>query len=183
MNRVLAALVVLTLGFGCAAEPEPEPVTPEPTPEAPADGGSMFASAADEIVVKEKPNLGVLTAGEEKEEPAKQQTAARAGGTTTSGGRTVTQSQVKAVIKAKMPQIKACYERELKNDEGLRGKVVVGWTIQANGSVSGLRTVRNSTRNSSLSKCIIQNVSRWSFPRAEASLDIEYPFSFKPRDW
>ena len=49
--------------------------------------------------------------------------------------------------------------------------------------LTGLRTVRNSTRNSSLSKCIIQNVSRWSFPRAEASLDIEYPFSFKPRDW
>ena len=202
MTRPLLALAALLLLLpGCGEEPaSAEPETPEMTEPAPAEAaepvedGALFASAAEDIVMKEAPSGSVFGSaeakGEAKTKPAattaSASTAARAGGGgagEVDGGRTITADQVKAVVKAKTPQVRACYERELKKREGLRGKVVLAWTIRANGTVTGTHAVRNTTRNTAMIPCMTRAVSQWRFPRAESPFDVEYPFVFKPRDW
>ncbi|MCO4770107.1 MAG: AgmX/PglI C-terminal domain-containing protein [Deltaproteobacteria bacterium] len=186
MIRLPVALVAFLLLLpGCGEEPVPE--EPETAAPAPAADAPLFASAAEEIVMKEAPASSVFAKAEAEKKAAaqasKESTAARGGEAEYQGGRTLTADQVKAVIKAKTPQVRACYERELKKHDGLRGKVVIGWTIRANGSVSGARAVQNTTRNQTMIPCMTRAVSDWRFPRAEASFDVEYPFKFKPRDW
>lgn len=198
MTRPLLALAALLLLLpGCGEEPAPaEPETPElaePAPaEAvePAEDGALFASAAEDIVMKEAPSGSIFGNAEAKAKPAATtaatSAAARTGGGgagEVDGGRTITADQVKAVVKAKTPQVRACYERELKKREGLRGKVVLAWTIRANGTVTGTHAVRNTTRNTAMIPCMTRAVSQWRFPRAESPFDVEYPFVFKPRDW
>lgn len=184
MHRILAVVFLcsaLVAAPGCGEEPPEEPVV-EATPEATPDpDASLFASSAEDIVMKEAPQGSVFAAA--KAEPAPAPAAAAAPPPADSGGRTITPAQVKAVVKAKTPQVRACYERELKKQDGLRGKVVLGWTIKADGRVTGARAVRNSTRNTAMIPCMISAVSSWRFPRAEAGFDVEYPFVFKPRDW
>lgn len=191
---LLLILIALT---GCPSEEAAEPVTPAPAPAAPATAepdpaAGLFASSVDEIVMKESaPALGSLTQGDgsirepddvrEKRIAEKKTRAAPAPEAT--GGKTISAAQVKAVVKAKMPQVRACYEKELKKHDGLRGKVVMSWTIHGSGKVSGVRVVRNTTRNSTMVPCMIRAVAGWRFPKAQAPFDVEYPFVFKPRDY
>ena len=192
MNRLSHILGVLMLvaslgGCGESSEPlEDEPAVVEATPAE----GLMFASSAEDIVMKEAPKSSVFAEAEKAaatKASEKRKTAPRAGGSGSGDSveavSALTADQVKAVVKAKTPQVRACYERELKKHDGLRGTVVVGWTIGASGTVSGARAVRNSTRNSEMIPCMTRAISKWRFPRAKESFDVEYPFVFRPRDW
>lgn len=191
LSRILGILMLAVSLGGCGGESELVPEEPVASEAAPTEG-LLFASSAEDIVMTEAPKgspfadaekaaAARATAGESK----KRATAAPSGGNVSGAGDglTLTAAQVKAVVKAKTPQVRACYERELKKHDGLRGKVVIGWTIGANGSVSGASAVLNSTSNSAMIPCMTRAISKWRFPRAQESFDVEYPFVFKPRDW
>ncbi len=191
--RFALSFALIALLGGCPAEEtvsQPAPVEPAPAAAAttadPDPAAGLFGSSVDEIVMKETaPSLG-LGKVEEVREPddlKKKRLAAKQQTTANTGGRTLTAAQVKGVIKSKTPQVRACYEKELKKRDGLRGKVVMSWTIGASGKVSRVRVVRNTTRNSTMVPCMIRAVSTWTFPKAEASFDVEYPFVFRPRDY
>jgi TonB family protein len=100
-----------------------------------------------------------------------------------SGGRTISPDQIQATIQQNSGQVRACYERELKSSPSLQGKVVVAWTIGADGRVRSPRAARNSTGNRELSGCVKRALRTWVFPKSESPQDIEYPFVFKPREF
>jgi TonB family protein len=197
--RFALPFALIALLGGCPAEEtasQPAPVDVAPAASAtttadPDPAAGLFGSSVDEIVMKDTaPSLG-LGKVEEVREPddlkkkrlAAEKKAAQRATAEDTGGRTLTAAQVKGVIKSKTPQVRACYEKELKKRDGLKGKVVMSWTIGASGKVSRVRVVRNSTRNSTMVPCMIRAVSTWTFPKAEASFDVEYPFVFRPRDY
>ncbi len=192
--RFALSFALIALLGGCpAAETAPQPAPLEPAPAAsattaadPDPAAGLFASSVDEIVMKERaPSLGLGRVEEvrEPDDAKKKRLAAEKQAAADAGGRTLTATQVKGVIKSKTPQVRACYEKELKKRDGLKGKVVMSWTISASGKVSGVRVVRNTTRNSTMVPCMIRALSSWTFPQAEASFDVEYPFVFRPRDY
>jgi outer membrane biosynthesis protein TonB len=85
------------------------------------------------------------------------------------------------VIARYLPQVRTCYERELKNDPGLRGTVEVQFTIGPNGGISNARHVGGTLRNATVGDCVSSLVKRWRFPRpAVGRVDLIYPFSFAP---
>jgi hypothetical protein len=90
--------------------------------------------------------------------------------------------KIKSIISARIPQVRACYERELKTDSTLEGKVTAGWTIRPDGSVASVRIKKNTTGNQSLAPCIKKSVARWRFPASRSSSDVEYPFVFKTKE-
>ncbi len=196
--RFALSFALIALLGGCPAEEtvsQPAPVEPAPAASAattadPDPAAGLFGSSVDEIVMKDRaPALGLGKVEEGGAPDARNKTrragekAATAAAPEAVGGRTLTAAQVKGVIKSKTPQVRACYEKELKKRDGLRGKVVMSWTIGASGKVSRVRVVRNTTRNSTMVPCMIRAVSTWTFPKAEASFDVEYPFVFRPRDY
>lgn len=186
----------LTLLPACGDDPVPEEPaeTPAPTP-ASDDGGLALGSAADLISVSDEVDVASLGGLGPKPEPAIS-TAPAANevrvetppkpvdrGLGVPGGWTISATQIKGTIQQNQGQVRACYERELKTSPTMRGKVVVGWTIGADGKVRSPKVVSNTTGNREMLPCIRRSIKSWRFPKAQSPQDIEYPFVFKPRDY
>jgi TonB family protein len=83
-------------------------------------------------------------------------------------------------VRARMSAIKACYERALKRNPNLSGKVVVRWTITAAGTVSGVDIDQDSLGDSEVTNCIKGLVARWRFPAPSGgSVEVSFPFVFQ----
>jgi len=87
-------------------------------------------------------------------------------------------NSVKKYVSRKKGQIKACYEEQLKSNPDIAGKIEVTWTVQSDGSVTGVSVASNTTGNSDLEGCIIRRIKRWKFPEGEDEFEITYPFNF-----
>ncbi len=74
----------------------------------------------------------------------------------------------------------SCFEHATRNAPELHGTVLVGFTIGAEGQVTGARATRNTTGNDSLGRCLANQVRTWRMPAPEpgmAPLSLEIPFS------
>ncbi len=89
---------------------------------------------------------------------------------------------VRRVIQRGLNQIKTCYERALNRNPGLRGKVVLKWSIVERGRVRNAQVVgrRSTLKNQSVSRCMISRLRTWRFPEPPIGTyaDITYPFVF-----
>lgn len=89
-------------------------------------------------------------------------------------------SLVSKEVRTRIGAIKACYERALKRNPSLSGKVKVRWTITAAGTVSSVEIEEDSMGDSEVSSCIKGLVSRWRFPAPSGgSVEVVYPFVFQ----
>ena len=83
-------------------------------------------------------------------------------------------------VRARLGAIKACYERALKRNPTLTGKIVMHWTITAAGTVSGVDVEQDSLGDSEVASCIKSLVARWRFPAPSGgSVDVSFPFVFQ----
>ena len=126
----------------------------------------------------------------------------RGGGSIAGGGTgaAATEKAVKAAIKTEAPAvdgeldpnmvakevrsrlgaIKACYERALKRNPNLSGKVVIHWTITQAGTVSGVDVEQDTLGDAEVASCIKALIARWRFPApAGGSVDVSFPFVFQ----
>ncbi len=89
-------------------------------------------------------------------------------------------SLVSKEVRTRIGAIKACYERALKRNPNLSGKVKVRWTITAAGTVSAVEIEEDSMGDNEVASCIKGLVSRWRFPAPSGgSVDVVYPFLFQ----
>lgn len=85
------------------------------------------------------------------------------------------------VVKSRMTLLKECYERELKRDPRLKGKIVVRFTVNESGTVEDLSIEENTLGSEGVAQCMIQRMSRFRFPPAEGGgSTVSYPFVFTP---
>jgi outer membrane biosynthesis protein TonB len=86
---------------------------------------------------------------------------------------------VRATMKRYNGRIKACYEKELKTNPELVGKVTVSWVITTSGSVQDASLVSNTTNNGELASCILREVGRIKFPEPPEDIDVDgYSWTF-----
>ncbi len=92
------------------------------------------------------------------------------------------QQSIAQTMKRYTGRIKQCYERQLKSDPDLKGKVSVSFEIGTDGNVSGVGIEENSTGNAELANCIKREVSRIRFvPPPEDDVEVAgYPFILAP---
>ena len=89
-------------------------------------------------------------------------------------------SVVAKEVKQRLGAIKACYERALKRNPQLSGKVVIHWTITAAGTVSGVDIEQDTLGDAEVASCIKSLVARWRFPSPSGgSVDVSFPFVFQ----
>ena len=89
-------------------------------------------------------------------------------------------SIVSKEVRSRLGAIKACYERALKRNPSLSGKIVVHWTITAAGTVSGIDVENDTLGDSEVASCIKSLVARWRFPApAGGSVEVSFPFVFQ----
>ncbi len=74
------------------------------------------------------------------------------------------------VIKKHEASINYCYERELKRNPNLKGKVVVRFIVTPKGNVSEVTVVSSTLNNEEVQQCIVTRISRWNdFGEVDAS--------------
>ena len=88
------------------------------------------------------------------------------------------------MIKTRIGAIRACYERELKRDPTLAGKVTIQFTIEQQGNVSGVKVTENSTGDGAVGQCVANAIQRFRFnPGPDGgSVTFSYPFVFAPQN-
>src|SRR6266542_1157216 len=83
-------------------------------------------------------------------------------------------------VRSRLGAIKACYERALKRNPNLSGKVVIHWTITQAGTVSGVDVEQDTLGDAEVASCIKSLIARWRFPAPSGgSVDVSFPFVFQ----
>jgi hypothetical protein len=88
--------------------------------------------------------------------------------------------EVNRIIGQKMAAVKGCYERALRRDPNLKGKLVIRFTISGSGKVTSAEAIENDL-TPEVGTCVADAFKRFRFPEPEGgSLTMESPFMFLP---
>jgi hypothetical protein len=156
-------MTVLTIAACGGAAPEPRAAEPAPAPEAAPPAPADVAPAEDPPPREPPPP----SARSSKPVPADMSPGSDP-------------SNVRAVIKANISQITACYEDVLRKKPGLQGTVHTTFTIASDGLVESADAVGV---DGAVDACIIYVLESLRFPAPkQAPLVIKYPFTFRPTD-
>jgi TonB family protein len=93
------------------------------------------------------------------------------------------QDAIHNVVKTNLASIKISYERQLKLNPALTGKVVVRFLIQEDGSVANVEIIESTMNSPELEKDIVRKIERWKFETlasGSGSITVTYPFVFQP---
>ncbi len=106
----------------------------------------------------------------------------REGEVTTQAGRDP--DQVARVVNGHNDAIEYCYQKELRRNPTLRGKLVVRFTINPQGKVSTVTIVSSTLNSPELENCILRRIQRWDdfgvvdASKGEATFRQVYTFGF-----
>ncbi len=93
----------------------------------------------------------------------------------------IDQGKLSAFVRARMGLIKACYENALKRNPGLKGKVVIRFTILETGGVADVGASQNTLGAPDVAACIMNTMRTWRTQfRPSGPVSVEYPFLFTP---
>ncbi|OQY29842.1 MAG: hypothetical protein B6244_02465 [Candidatus Cloacimonetes bacterium 4572_55] len=94
-----------------------------------------------------------------------------------------TPDAIRKAIMSQMEGIRFCFNKSLKQNSQISGKVVLEFTILAKGSVQNVSILTSSLSEPSLESCILDVVKRWRFqPISAGDVDVNYPLIFTPRN-
>lgn len=79
-----------------------------------------------------------------------------------------------------MPQVRAIYERCLKLNPKIAGKIEVRIEIAEDGKALAVEVTSDSTSCEQLKRELMELLTRHRFPKSEKTVAISIPFSFKP---
>ncbi len=92
----------------------------------------------------------------------------------------LSKDEIQRVINSHVGEIQYCYEKQLRTNSGLAGRVVLEWTVSTAGSVSVVKVATSSLASNDATKCMMDRVKTWKFPkpRGNGAITIVYPFVF-----
>ena len=91
---------------------------------------------------------------------------------------------VRRGIKAATPRIRDCYDRALKHDPALAGRVVVEFHIEGGADGGGVVTsgevIESGTQSPFFEACVLKEVAGATFdaPEGGGAVTVRYPFQF-----
>jgi len=112
---------------------------------------------------------------------------ARAGGTATrevtkrvAGPSGLEPAAIKRIVSRQRARVRACYERALKTETHLEGRLRMAWSVTPSGDVQSVRVVEDGLGSEFVAKCVTHAVSQFRFPETSETTEIEYPMVFEP---
>jgi hypothetical protein len=87
---------------------------------------------------------------------------------------------IRRIIRRHLNEVRFCYESELTRQPNLAGRLVVMFTIGANGQVISSALQYSTMGNARVEGCLVQAVRRWEFPYPSGGgiVIVSYPFDF-----
>lgn len=94
----------------------------------------------------------------------------------------ISKKVIRRIVRAHINEVRYCYNEGLTRDPELAGRIVVGFTIGADGNVVESKTAETTLEDSSVDTCIANAVGRWKFPKTKTgtSVVVNYPFVLEP---
>ena len=90
-------------------------------------------------------------------------------------------ASIARVVGRRKGAVKSCYEKQLKRNPKLRGKVSIQFTILRSGRVGQVKAVEDTTGDPMVGRCIVQKMKRWRFPKPDGGeVTVAFPFVFTP---
>ena len=130
--------------------------------------GSRSARQAtiDDLVAGEK---GIRSQAISRKGELQIESASEAGET---GRRSINRSTdvLQKVLLTHVPAIRYCYERELKRNPELKGKLTVRITLSPDGSVKNAEIAQSTMQDERVERCILSRIRQWKdFPAVDLS--------------
>jgi len=96
-----------------------------------------------------------------------------------SGPGQVADGDIEKALEKYVKRFQFCYEKALLSDPGLGGKVVMKWTVQANGKAQHPAVLSSQLNNKDLHNCISGVLKEIPFPRPKGgTVDVKKTFAF-----
>ncbi|WP_164006892.1 AgmX/PglI C-terminal domain-containing protein [Pyxidicoccus trucidator] len=84
-------------------------------------------------------------------------------------------------VRSRLKSIQSCYEKELKRNPNLKGKVVVRFVIKPSGRAGEIEIEENTLGSEAVGSCIRTTIRNWAFPfKPDSDTAVSYPFVFSP---
>ena len=92
----------------------------------------------------------------------------------------LSQAAITRVLGRQKKALRDCYERALKRDRGLKGKIVISFEIMETGRTSNI-DIDDQMGSKAVASCIKGRVRYWRFPKpAGGSVFVNLPIVFQP---
>jgi len=89
---------------------------------------------------------------------------------------------LRATLSAKGAQARGCYERALRQNNMLQGRIKIGLRIAPNGSVCSANVTSNELGDPGVASCVVQMFRSSTFPSPQGGcVDAEVPLKFEPK--
>ncbi|MFA5625164.1 MAG: AgmX/PglI C-terminal domain-containing protein [Bradymonadales bacterium] len=88
--------------------------------------------------------------------------------------RGVSYGEIREMMYKNKAEIDACREKHSDNS----GSLVLGWSIDANGSVLNERVLQSQINNPELENCLLRVIKPMQFNPTMERVEVEYPFEF-----
>jgi len=101
-------------------------------------------------------------------------------GTTAEFVGTIDREAVRRVIRSILTQIRACYEKQLRSNPTLSGKVVITFEIADQGRVTSSRPKSSTLSDPEVGRCVAARIQAQRFPEPPSGTIavVDYPFVF-----
>jgi TonB family protein len=89
---------------------------------------------------------------------------------------------LRRVVQAELPQIRGCYVDGLRTSPGLAGRMVVRFTVAADGTVSAASVTSSTLASPSVEACVLGRFRALRFPAYDhgETISVSYPLVFSP---
>lgn len=93
----------------------------------------------------------------------------------------IDRNKLNSFLRSRIRAIQGCYEKELKRNPNLKGKVVVRFSITPGGRAAEIEIEQDTLGNDAVSSCIKTVIRGWVFPfKPDSEVPVAYPFVFSP---
>ena len=166
MSALSSSMVVDPIVIVSVGARAPAPVEPAPAP-APAPKPMMVAAPKPVDPPAPAPAKKAAPAEPEEKKPSVQDAFAKVAALPPPPPDELTAAEVNQVVAAHRAQTEACAESQRAAEPDVSGALTVKWTVEPDGHVTQV-TPYGEHAGTAFAKCVVKEVSSWSFPRHEA---------------
>jgi len=178
---IIAAVVMLLLMGGLilwkVTGREPKPVDPAP----------VAAATTSAVPVLEEPPPPPPPVEEDAGKAPEKQIVKKG---TVSGGSTCSAvctgeepAALRGVLSGRAGQARGCYDRALRNNSTLEGRMMVNVKISSTGQVCAASVAKNEVGDPGLTSCVLQVFRSGTFPQPKGGcVEANVPLNFKKKD-
>jgi hypothetical protein len=90
-------------------------------------------------------------------------------------------TEIQSVVRSAYPKLRACYETHVAAVPDAEGKIVMGFSIDAEGRAQDVKATEDSTlQDAQLQRCFVEVFGTLTFPAAGKNTTVTYPIALSP---